>query len=128
VHVYVHSVFTCFIIHFLLTFLYSLSIVPTFYSLSDLTFHSLFIYSVFTPFLTHFLLSFSCLTTGVLKVWNTSKSKCVFRSTETNTNDRFLFADYVKAQDAILAVTEDCNIYFYGRKDMALCKEIKQVR
>src|SRR5688572_4131330 len=66
--------------------------------------------------------------TGILKVWNAEKSKCVFRSTETNTNDRFLFAEYVEAQDAILAVTEDCNIYFYGRKDMTFCKEVKQVR
>lgn len=73
------------------------------------------------------LLNFSCLTTGILKVWNAANSKCVFQSMETNTNDRFLFADYVKAQDAILAVTEDCNIYLYSRKDVTLCKEVKQV-
>lgn len=65
-------------------------------------------------------------TEGILKVWNAANSKCVFRSKETNSNDRFLFADYVKAQDAILAVTEDCNIYLYSRKDVTLCKEVKQ--
>lgn len=70
---------------------------------------------------------------GILKVWSVAKSTCVSQSqkldritagSEQETNElSFVYADYIKVLDVILAVTYSGNIILYRKDDFSFFKQ-----
>lgn len=72
---------------------------------------------------------------GILKVWSVAKSTCVSQSqkldritttgSEQETNElSFVYADYIKVLDVILAVTYSGNIILYRKDDFSFFKQV----